>query len=146
MDIKYIINLIEFNKLCECNIDKRTFIEKKREPNYKITKGVYSNIEDSVIEKAGIVADKNGPIIFFDDKIFRLKDSKFDFNHNNLENLTGQFSLDIDGKEVINIIYKKNYSDYDVWSNEKEVDFFQWLLDFSVDDSSKKKFIKMYTI
>lgn len=146
MDIKYIINLIEFNKICECNIETGIFIEKKRESNYKVTKGVYSNIEDSTIKMAGIIADKDGPLIFFDDKIFRLNNYNFKFKHKNVGNLMGQFSLHIDGKEVIDITYRKPYSEYDTWSKEEEVDFFQWLLEFSFDDNSKKRFIKMYTI
>lgn len=146
MDTKYIMNLIEFNKICECNIENGIFIEKNRESKYKVTKGVYSRVEGSTIKMAGIVSDENGPIIFFDKKIFRLNNSNFNFNHKNLENLIGQFSFDIDEKEVISIKYKKPYSNYDAWSKEEEVDFFQWVLEFSIDENSKKRFIKMYTI
>ena len=59
---------------------------------------------------------------------------------------TGEFLFITNNEVRIDEVYSiTTLVDYDVWSQEKDVDFFQWLNNAVKDDMSRNRFFNYYT-
>lgn len=66
--------------------------------------------------------------------------------HHKLNDKTGEFLFITNNEVRIDEVYSiTTLVDYDVWSQEKDVDFFQWLNNAVKDDMSRNRFFNYYT-
>lgn len=145
-DIKYIMNIMKYNKVCKCDLNNGVFEEMEKKEGISISKGIYSEVLDSTVKLVGLVGSKEGPILFLDREQYVITNTDFDFIQQSTEGLKGKFIAYINGKKTIELEYKKPFSDFDVWSSEEDIDVFQWLLRFCENLELKNKFLRIYTI
>jgi len=144
-DIKYIMNIMKYNKVCKCDLCNSIFEEMIKNEGIVISKGIYSEILDSTVKLVGLVGSKKGPVLFLDRDQYVITNDDFDFIQQSIEGLKGKFIAYINGKKIIELEYKKPFSDFDAWSREEDIDIFQWILRFSKNSELKNKFLRIYT-
>jgi hypothetical protein len=87
-----------------------------------------------------------GPVFFHNEKTYYLSEMDYEFSHRHLEKKIGSFQLIYAGKTCEDVTYQITpFTDYDAWSFEKDVDFFQWICQSQQNESSKKRFHIYYT-
>jgi len=142
--IKNIRNMDDTRIVCVYDINNMTYKE-IIDDNYKIKKdvGFYVKVTSDIV---GVMESTRGPIFFFNNRLYYLKESNYQVKHTNLNDTTGNFKLIIDEIVKEDITYTKPlYTDYDQWSSEKDVDFFQWICQSQENVTSKDRFHNFYT-
>lgn len=142
--IKNIRNMDNTSILCLYDINNITYKEVV-DDNYKIKKdiGFYVKVTNDIV---GVMESNRGPIFFFNNRLYYLTECNYKFQQSSLNNTTGNFKLIIDETVKEDITYNRPvYTDYDRWSSEKDVDFFQWICQLQEDVTSKDRFHKYYT-
>lgn len=140
--IKKIHNIDKFSEICFYDIENRNFkIETNK--NEKTDRGLFTKIGTDIY---GIVESPNGPMFFHNQTTYFLSslDYKFEFKH--IYKKIGVFKLIVNGKIVEYIEYTTTpYTDFDTWSKEEDVDFFQWINQTDENIKTKNKFYVFYT-
>lgn len=142
--IKNIRNMDDTSIVCVYDINNITYKEVV-DDNYKIKKdiGFYVKVINDIV---GVMESNRGPIFFFNNRLYYLTECNYKFHQANLNDTTGKFKLIIDETVKEDITYNKPvYTDYDQWSSEKDVDFFQWICQSQENVTSKDRFHKYYT-
>ncbi len=138
-------NMDDTSVLCVYDVNNLTH-EEMRDTNYSMKKniGFYVKVANDVV---GVMESSRGPIFFFSNRIYYLAEVDYKLRQTSLNKTTGKFELIIDKRVAENIVYNKpKYTDYDPWSLEKDVDFFQWICQTQESMASKDRFHKYYTI
>lgn len=142
--IKNIRNMDDTSIVCVYDINNIMYKEIVDE-NYKIKKdiGFYVNVNNDIV---GVMESNRGPIFFINNQLYYLTECNYKFEQTNLNETKGNFKLIINEKVKEEIMYNKPvYIDYDQWSSEKDVDFFQWICQSQENVTSKDRFHKYYT-
>lgn len=142
---KYVMNIMMYNKVCECDLCNSIFEEVEKKEDTTLSKGIYSEILDSRFRVVGLVGSYEGPVLFLDREQYVISSSDFSFFQQSIEDNKGKFTAYINGEKLIDLVYRKPFTDYDAWSREEDIDFFQWILKFSENSETKEKFLRIYT-
>lgn len=143
-EIKKIRNMNNTEIVCIYDINNSTYKE-VIDDIYKIKRdvGFYVKVGENLV---GVMESSKGPVFFNNKNLYYLKGYNYEFIHSNLVNGKGNFKLIVDGVVKEDITYiKPLYTDYDQWSSEKDVDFFQWICQSQESDITKDRFHKYYT-
>lgn len=130
--------------VCVYDINNRMYKEIVDE-NYNIKKdiGFYVKVNNNIV---GVMESNRGPIFFINNQLYYLLECNYKFEQTNLNETKGNFKLIINEKVKEDITYNKPlYIDYDPWSSDKDVDFFQWICQSQENVTSKERFHKYYT-
>jgi len=143
--IRNIKSMDDVRQVCIYNTnDKSYHIENDEDFKLKRDIGFCAIIEDNVY---GVFKTEDGPIFFINDRMYYLKDIKYSFRHTHLEKKVGQFIFSIDGKTELKLVYSiTTCTNYDAWSEEEDVDFFQWLTQKHKKLEDIERFYNYYTI
>jgi len=142
--INNIKNMENIKEICVYNIENAQFyLTQNEDGNIKTNKGFFTKVDGNLY---GVMESHRGPAFFCNEKIYYLSGIDYQFSHCHLERKTGKFQLIYDGKICVDVIYQITpYTDYDAWSSEKDVDFFQWVCQSQEDENSKERFHTYYT-
>lgn len=143
-NIKQIKNMEDTKKICTYDIANNSYqIIDNSSYGISTNIGFYSNVDNDIY---GVMESPDGPIFFHNYSLYYLEKIEYQFIHNHIEEKVGKFELIIDGVVKESIIYRITpYTDYDPWSLEKDVDFFQWICQSQESVETKKKFHQYYT-
>lgn len=86
-DIKYIMNIMKYNKVCKCDLCNSIFEEMIKKEVMNISKGIYSEILDSTVKFVGLVGSKKGPVLFLDREQYVITNDNFDFIQQSMRDL-----------------------------------------------------------
>ena len=86
-DIKYIMNIMKYNKVCKCDLCNSIFEEMIKKEVMNISKGIYSEILDSTVKFVGLVGRKKGPVLFLDREQYVITNDNFDFIQQSMREL-----------------------------------------------------------
>ena len=143
-NIKKIKSMDNISDVCIYDIDNLTCNEEAddiREMDKSI--GFYVKVGHQVI---GVMESLRGPIFFNNERLYYLKEIEYCFSHRRLAEKRGNFQLIVNDEIKEDIIYDiPIYTDYDPWSAEEDVDFFQWLIKSTDGEEEIRRFYDFYT-
>lgn len=134
-DVNNIVELrnhLVFAERCFYNLDSGNYQIKtiKNIIPQNLGDGIFVTIEENLY---ALVKTVNGPMFIYNDLQFVLKKIRYEFYQKELSygdsKRTCRFIFLNDGKEIVNIIYKKPPGDWSFW--DIDTDFFHWLVNFS---------------
>ena len=143
MEIKIIKNFDSPLEYCKYYLDSGEFylIKRKNEKvNFNI--GFYCNVKGGLY---GVIATLRGPVYFHNSTRYYLTEIEYQFRHQHIAKKKGKFEFILDGNVCESVYYDiPLFTDYDVWSEEKDVDFFQWLCQSQENQVEKERFHQFY--
>ena len=147
MEIKYIRNMDDVSLLCLYNLETGEYqIRKYSIPlpaEVRTDIGFFADVNHDIF---GVCSSNHGPVFFKNAERFYLKQIAFSMEHHKLNDKTGEFLFITNNEVRIDEVYSiTTLVDYDVWSQEKDVDVFQWLNNAVKDDMSRNRFFNYYT-
>lgn len=138
-----ILNMDDNRKVCVYNLEEKIYHTERLCKNKEVDRGFYAEVGDNV---CGVMASEKGPIFFHNSELYYLLNLDYNFVHIHLEPKLGKFQLVTNNKIKEEIIYSiTTLTDYDSWSNERDVDFFQWLYQVEESEEEKVRFHEFYT-
>jgi hypothetical protein len=142
--IKKIRSMDDTRQVCIYDTENRNYhIENDKEFSIKRDIGFCAILESGVY---GVFTSEAGPVFFVNDQLYYLKNMNYIFTHRHLEEKVGEFTFTVDEKTELKIVYQiTSLTDYDSWSSEKEVDFFQWLTNQHEKQEDTQLFQDFYT-
>lgn len=142
--VKIVKNIENIKEVCAYNLDNaQYYLTNNEDGTIKTNKGFFTKANGDVY---GVVESIRGPVFFHNEKIYYLFEMDYEFSHHHLEEKVGKFQLICAGKICEDVTYQITpFTDYDVWSSEKDVDFFQWICQSQENESSKERFHVFYT-
>lgn len=141
---KNIKNIENIKEICVYNMDNTQYhLIENMDGSIKTNRGFFTKVEGDIY---GVMESTRGPVFFHNEKTYYLLDADYEFYHQHLEEKTGKFQLTYKGKVCEDVTYKiTTFTDYDAWSAEKDVDFFQWICQSQENELSKERFHAYYT-
>ena len=143
-NIKLIKNMEDIKKVCVYDIENKSYqIVDNSSYDISTNIGFFCDIENDIY---GVMESTEGPIFFHNYSLYYLNKLQYQFVHTHIQEKIGEFQLVVDGIIKECVIYNITpYTDYDPWSLEKDVDFFQWICQSQESIELKRRFHQYYT-
>lgn len=141
--VRNIRNMDNTKYVCVYDIDNVLYQEVV-DGKFEIKKdiGFYIKKNEDII---GVMASLRGPIFFVNNILYVLNDCNYEMKFSKVTDIIGNFKLIVDSIVVEDITYEfPKFTDYDAWSRQEDVDFFQWLYQSQESKEEKERFHEFY--
>ena len=144
--VKRLVSFHETRVVCVYNLEDGAYHIEVPPPRtaYNADDGRCAFVNEDIY---GIISTPEGPVLFRNSQRFHLNDLRYKFTHEHLDPTVGKFQMFIDDKIEIEVVYPISIFIYDdLWLNQKDIDFFQHLVDLHEREGwGREMFMTFYT-